>query len=127
MCRQATTGVPLLVQILNRLTGAVVVSINAGGGDQLEYDPTTNRYYGADSRWTASAASPCTPVMAVIDAATRTLVTMIPTGNNAHSVAVDPITGLIFMPYSSATNPPGCGTCTANGFINGGVHVLTTH
>ena len=137
MCREGTTGAPLLVQILNRLTGAVVASINAGGGDQLEYDPTSNRYYGASSRWTASgnaatggacsAASPCTPVMTVIDAATRTLVSMVPTGNNAHSVAVDPISGLIFMPYSSATSPAGCGNCTANGFINGGVHVLTTH
>jgi DNA-binding beta-propeller fold protein YncE len=137
MCREGTTGAPLLVQILNRLTGVIVASINAGGGDQLEYDPTSNRYYGGNSRWTAtgnaatggacSAASPCTPTMAVIDAATRTLVTMVPTGNNAHSVAVDPITGSIFMPYSSATSPAGCGTCTANGFINGGVHVLMTH
>jgi hypothetical protein len=40
---------------------------------------------------------------------------------------VDPITGLIFMPYSSATSPAGCATCAANGFINGGVHVLTTN
>ena len=144
MCREGTGGAPLLVQILNRLTGAVVASINAGGGDQLEYDPTSNRYYGADSRWTATGlaaagngtpgtagtcttAAPCTPVMAVIDAATHALVTMVPTGNNAHSVAVDPITGSIFMPYSSATSPAGCATCTANGFINGGVHVLTTH
>lgn len=137
MCREGTTGAPLLVQILNRLTGAIVASINAGGGDQLEYDPTSNRYYGGNSRWTAtgnaatggacSAASPCTPTMSVIDGATRTLVTMVPTGNNAHSIAVDPITGLIFMPYSSATSPAGCGTCTANGFINGGVHVLTTN
>jgi hypothetical protein len=35
-----------------------------------------------------------------------------PTGNNAHAVAVDSSTGEIFLPYSSATSPPGCGACT---------------
>jgi hypothetical protein len=137
MCREGTTGAPLLVQILNRRTGAIVASINAGGGDQLEYDPISNKYYGGNSRWTASglagtngacsAASPCTPTMSVIDATAHTLVTMVSVGNNAHSVAVDPVTGRIFMPYSSATSPAGCGNCAANGFVNGGVHVLTTH
>lgn len=145
MCREATAGAPLLLQILDRTNGTIMASIKAGGGDQLEFDPTSNRYYGGNSRWTADGLAaagdpaiansagtcttlkPCTPVMSVIDAVTRTLVTMVPTGNNAHSVAVDPVTGLIFMPYSSATNPAGCATCTANGFINGGVHVLTTH
>lgn len=144
MCREGTTGAPLLVQILNRLTGAIVASLNAGGGDQLEYDPTSNRYYGGGSRWTANglaaagnglpgtvgtctAAAPCTPVMVVIDAATHAVVARVAVGNNAHSVAVDPVTGLIFMPYSSATSPAGCATCAANGFINGGVHVLSTN
>ena len=53
-CREATTGAPLLVQILNRSTGAIVASVNAGGGDQIEYDSVTNRYYNGASRWTAS-------------------------------------------------------------------------
>jgi hypothetical protein len=137
MCREGTTGAPLLVQILNRLTGAIVASINAGGGDQLEYDPTSNRYYGADSRWTASgkagtngacsATSLCTPALAIIDASTRTVVTMVPTANNAHSVAVDPVSGLIFMPFSSATSPAGCDPAVCGALPNGGVLVLTTH
>ncbi len=37
-CREATTAAPLLVQILNRNTGVIVKSVNAGGGDQIEYD-----------------------------------------------------------------------------------------
>ena len=37
-CREGTTAAPLLVQILNRSTGAIVASVNAGGGDQIEYD-----------------------------------------------------------------------------------------
>jgi hypothetical protein len=132
-CREGTTGAPLLMLILNRSTGAVVASLNAGGGDQLVYDATTNRYYGAASRWTAtgnaatagscSAASPCTPVLTIVDATAHSIVAQLPSGNNAHSVAVDPSTGFIFMPISSATAPAGCGTCAANGFTSAGVAV----
>jgi hypothetical protein len=117
-CREATTGSPLLVQIMDRSNGNILASINAGGGDQLEYDAATNRYYSAASRWTASgkastngacsAASPCTPVLAIIDAATRTLVAQLASGNNAHSVAVDGVTGKAFVPVSSGTSPAGC-------------------
>jgi hypothetical protein len=136
-CREATTAAPLLVQILNRNTGTVVASVNAGGGDQLEYDAGSNRYYNAGSRWTASgnaavngacsATSPCTPVLSIIDASTHAIVTQVPTGNNAHSVAVDPASGQVFMPISSATAPAGCATCAANGFINAGVAVFSIH
>ncbi len=136
-CREGTTGAPLLVQIMNRSTGAIVASVPAGGGDQLVYDAGTNRYYSGASRWTASGkaatngscstASPCTPMLQIIDAAARTVVASIPTGNNAHSVAVDPTSGLAFMPISSASAPAGCATCTANGFLNAGVAVFATH
>ncbi len=133
-CREGTTGAPLLMQILNRSNGALLASLNAGGGDQLEYDAPTNRYYNAASRWTSSgnastngacsSASPCTPVLTIVDAGNRRIVTRLNTGNNAHSVAIDPATGLIFVPYSSATSPAGCPGCAANGFVNGGVSVF---
>ncbi|MDR6476216.1 hypothetical protein J2778_003716 [Paraburkholderia graminis] len=133
-CREGTTGAPLLMQILNRSNGALLASLNAGGGDQLEYDAPTNRYYNAASRWTSSgnastngacsAASPCTPVLTIVDAGNRRVVTRLNTGNNAHSVAIDPATGLIFVPYSSATSPAGCPGCAANRFVNGGVSVF---
>jgi YVTN family beta-propeller protein len=120
-CREGTTGAPLLVQIMDRSSGSILASINAGGGDQLEYDASTNRYYSGGSRWTASgkaatngacsAASPCTPVLTIIDAGTRTLVAQLPTGNNAHSVAIDPVTSKAFVPISSGTAPAGCGSC----------------
>lgn len=122
-CREGTTGAPLLVQIMNRSTGAIVASVNAGGGDQIEFDASTNRYYNASNRWTASgkagpngacsAASPCTPVLSIIDASTHAVVTQLKSGNNAHSVAVDPITAHAFMPASSGVSPAGCGTCGA--------------
>jgi hypothetical protein len=127
-CRQGTAGVKLSVQILNRTNGAVLANLNAGGGDQIAYDAASNRYYLAASRWTASglssgpactAASPCTPVLKIIDAATRTVAAEVKTGNNAHSVAVDPTQHRVFMPFSSATAPAGCSTCAD--FPNGGV------
>jgi YVTN family beta-propeller protein len=125
-CRETDTGVPLLVQIMDRTNGTILKSVPAGGGDQLEYDASTNRYYSAGSRWTASGlaatkgacgpagsanGSPCTPVLSIIDAATRTLVAQLPTGNNAHSVAIDPVTGKAFVPVSSGSAPAGYATC----------------
>ncbi|NPT61502.1 beta-propeller fold lactonase family protein [Paraburkholderia elongata] len=133
-CREATTGSPLLMQIFNRASGALVASLTAGGGDQLEYDAATNRYYNATSRWTASgnastngtctAASPCKPMLTIVDAGSRSVAARLNTGNNAHSVAIDPATGLVFVPYSSATAPAGCPDCASNGFVNGGVSVF---
>jgi hypothetical protein len=124
----------LLVQIMNRSSGAIVASVNAGGGDQLEYDSGTGRYYNAASRWTdsgnaavngaCSASSPCSPVLAIIDATNYGVVARLPTGNNAHSVAIDPASKAAFMPYSSASAPAGCGTCAMNGFTSAGVAVF---
>lgn len=121
-CREATTSAPLLVQIMDRTNGRILASVNAGGGDEIAYDASTNRYYNAASRWTASgnastngscsAASPCTPVLAIIDAATHAVVARLQSGNNAHSVAIDPATGKAFVPASSGTSPGGCATCS---------------
>jgi DNA-binding beta-propeller fold protein YncE len=135
MCRQGTTGALLTFQILNRTSGAVLATLNAGGGDQIAYDAATNSYYLSASRFTASglaatngacsAASPCTPQLIVVDAGTRQISGRIATGNNAHSVAVDPTTHQAYLPYSSPTAPAGCATC-ASVFTSGGVAVYAT-
>ena len=117
-CRPGAVGAPLVVKIFDRTNGNLVASVPAGGGDQLEYDPTSNRYFSASSRWNGSgktinaggacsAAAPCTPVLGIIDATSRTVVALAPSGNNAHSVAVDPVTGHVFVPHSSDTAPAG--------------------
>ena len=134
MCRQGGAGEKLTSIIMNRTNGQVVVTLNVGGGDQLAYDARTNKYYLTGNRWHASgfndlgggcsAANPCVPTLFVVDADTHNVLPFISTGNNAHSVAVDPVSGQIFVPYSSATAPGGCATCTANGFINGGISVF---
>src|SRR5262249_31722348 len=133
-CRQGVAGEPLTALIMNRTNGTLLRSLNVGGGDQITYDAATNRYYLAASRYTANglssgascaAASPCTPVLQVIDAGTRSLVKTVDAGNNAHSVGVDPVAHQVYLPISSATAPAGCATCVAtNAIAGGGVLVL---
>jgi hypothetical protein len=120
-CRETTAGASLLVQILDRTNGNLIASVNAGGGEDIVYDAATNRYYNAASRWTSvntaatngvcTSSSTCTPVLAVIDASTHDVVDRLQTGNNAHSVTVDPSTAKAFMPMSSGVAPEGCGNC----------------
>jgi hypothetical protein len=121
-CREGTAGSPLLVEIFNRNTGALVTTLAAGGGDQLIYDAGQNRYYTAASRWTPSGLSSggscvangvaaCTPRLITIDAASRTVLSRVASGNNAHSVALDPAKGVIYMPTSSDAKPGGCIDC----------------
>ena len=45
---------PLTVRIMDRTNGNLLKNINAGGGDQIVYDATSNRYFLAASRWTAN-------------------------------------------------------------------------
>lgn len=140
MCRQGTTHALLTFQILDRTNGAVLAVLNAGGGDQIAYDAATNRYFLSSSRFTASglagvggactAAVPCTPLLIVVDAGTRQIIAKAVTGNNAHSVGVDPVNHQAYLPYSSAAAPGGCATCadypSFNGGGSGGVAVYST-
>lgn len=135
-CRPGAVGAPLVVKIFDRTNGNLVASVPAGGGDQLEYDATSNRYFSASSRWnstgltinaggTCSAAKPCNPVLGIIDATSRTVVALAPSGNNAHSVAVDPVTSHVFVPHSSDAAPAGASLAGfSNGAGAGGVSIF---
>ncbi|MGZ5644106.1 MAG: hypothetical protein ACXWGX_14100, partial [Usitatibacter sp.] len=133
-CRQGDKGSPLTMLIMNRTTGVLLASLPAGGGDQTVYDARTNRYYAAGSRWHSSgvndlgggcsATNLCVPTLFVVDAATRTVALSVRTGNNAHSVAVDPVSGRVFVPYSGSAAPAGCADCEPNHFTNGGVSIF---
>lgn len=137
-CRPGDPKDPLDSLILNRTTGAIVATVaGGGGGDQLEYDAVTNRYYNAANRWHASgindlggdcsATNPCAPVVTIINAATRAVVVRLATGNNAHGLAVDGVSKRIFNPISSAGTPAGCATCASNpNFLSGGVAIFAT-
>ncbi len=135
-CRPGKAGEPLTVLIMNRTNGAILATVNAGGGDHLQYDAATNRYYNSANRWRpsgkndqgggCSAKNPCTPVLSIIDAASRTVVAKLPAGNNAHTVAVDGVNKKVFMPFSSPDTPAGCANCKENKFLSAGLAVYAT-
>ena len=87
-------------------TPSVVASFNVSGEDEVWYDPTTGR-------WFISARSNSTgPVLGVIDSKTDALLQLIHTDPSAHSVAVDPISGEVFVPFGASAAdtlcPNGC-------------------
>jgi hypothetical protein len=134
MCRQGNVGEFLTFQIYNKTTlGAAnppVANLNAGGGDQITYDATTNRYYLADSRWTASGLScgagsvacPLTPVLTIVDATARTVVARLPAGNNSHSIGV--VNGFAYSPFTTST--PAGGGAGFDPTNNGGIAIYKT-
>jgi hypothetical protein len=134
MCRQGNVGEFLTFQIYNKTAlgtaTALVANLNVGGGDQITFDAVTNRYYLADSRWTASGLScgagsvgcPLTPVLAIVDATARTVVARLPAGNNSHSIGV--VNGFAYSPFTSST--PAGGGAGFDPTNNGGIAVYST-
>lgn len=129
-CSQTTgfypTGTALTSLIFNRANiAAPPVVVPFGGGDQLAYDRVSNRYYltGSNQSTTgtkAAAGANLAPTMGIVDAATKAVVGTVRTGAGAHSIAVDGVTGQIFVPYAASLNcADGC-----PGFPNGGVSVF---
>ena len=76
------------------------------GVDEIAYDPATDRWF------LAARDNPGGPVLGVVDAARGVVMQLLPTSFNAHSVAVDPVSGKVFVPEGAhATNttcPKGC-------------------
>jgi hypothetical protein len=85
----------------------VVAAFNqVSGEDQVWFDPTTGRWF------LAARTNPGGPVLGVIDSNTDTFLQNIATTLGDHSVAVDPISGQVFVPFgadpSNAVCPNGC-------------------
>jgi DNA-binding beta-propeller fold protein YncE len=88
-----TPGMAPVTIVVDAKTETVVARIGGiGGADELWYDAPKHRYY------TASRDQPGRPVLRVIDSDTNALVETIPTGTNAHSVAADAKTGMVWGP-----------------------------
>ena len=80
-------------------TGKLVATFpGIQGIDQVWYDPTTNRWFLAAGNNPASNGG---PELAIIDAATDTIFQILQTTPGDHSVAVDPISGKIFVPFAA--------------------------
>ena len=112
-------GNPLITLILDRTNGNVLAKLPFGGVDQIAYDNVSNRYFLPARHWTANgtaAASGFTPEMAIVDGSSRTIITELPVGAGAHSVAVDGPSGQVYVPYL-----PGKDAA----FPNAGISVFT--
>jgi len=103
-CSDATAGHSV---ILNPAGNGSLMLVNGiSGGDQTAYDPATNMYFEA-ARFQIGG-----PVLGIIDAQSLALQTLA-IGNNDHSVAVDPISGEVFVATAATTAFANC----ANGCI----------
>jgi DNA-binding beta-propeller fold protein YncE len=100
-----TPGMEPVTILLDARTEMIVKRITGiGGADEVWYDPGKQRYY------TASRDQPGGPVLGNIEVESNTLLQRIPTGTNAHSVAADPTTGLVWVPLTAPNSacPHGC-------------------
>lgn len=97
--------------------GQITVIPGISGADQLAFDPTR------DVAFTSSRFQPGGPVVGIIDAGTNTLVQTVPNTYNNHSVAVDPVSGEVFVAFD-ATSKTGTDPFCSAGCI--GVYALAT-
>jgi hypothetical protein len=113
------TQFPPLMIIFNGMTDQIISGANCtvlpnncitqtGGTDEVWYNPGDNKYY------TAGRDMPNGPVMGVIDAGRRLWLVNVPTGSNAHSIAVDQFNNHILVPLQAG---PRCTTQSSNGCI----------
>ena len=90
-------------------TGSTKAFSQVSGEDMVWFDPTSNRFF------LAARLNPGGAVLGVIDGLTETFLQNVRTTPGDHSVAVDPVSGEIFVPFGgsfgAATNsicPAGC-------------------
>jgi hypothetical protein len=135
MCRPGTFGTRMDFVVFNTGVGAAAPSLvtavaGAGGGDQIAYDPVSNRYYLANNRATPSGKScfsggtqACnlTPKLTVVDGTSHLVVANFDSGNNSHSVAVDGARGIVYSPFTNTSATAG----GAN-FPGGGIAMFNT-
>ncbi len=84
--------------------GSIVAKLpQTSGADEVWCDPTSAKCFLADR------SDPSGPVLGIIDANTNTFLQNIPTDVGDHSVAVDPVSGQVFVPSGAgAACPSGC-------------------
>lgn len=92
--------------------GSIKQVAGISGGDQVAYDPTRNVFFEA------ARFQPGGPTLGVIDGATGLLTQTLPITGNDHSVAVDPVSGEVFVAFGAGV---GAGLpnpyCAATGCI----------
>lgn len=88
--------------ILNPLANTLTVIPQVSGSDEVAFDPVTNLYF------LAARNNPGGPVLGIINALTETWLANLPTSPGAHSVAVDPISHEVFVPFGGIAGNTVC-------------------
>ena len=76
--------------------GSIKTFPQVSGEDMVWFDPTTNRYF------LAARLNPGGPVLGIIDGLTETFLQNVRTTPGDHSVAVDPVSGEVFVPFGGS-------------------------
>ncbi|RQR35840.1 MULTISPECIES: YncE family protein [unclassified Burkholderia] len=104
--------------IIDRTNGTPLAQLPFGGADEVAYDPVSNRYFLAAGHHSADNVSRVgakdakfDSALGIVDASTRSLVAIVPTGKFSHSVAVDGASHHVFVPYGAGSSEqfPGTG------------------
>ncbi|KAB0684976.1 YncE family protein [Burkholderia territorii] len=104
--------------IIDRTNGTPLAQLPFGGADEVVYDPVSNRYFLAGGHHSADNVSRVgakdakfDSALGIVDASTRSLVAIVPTGKFSHSVAVDGASHHVFVPYGAGSSEqfPGTG------------------
>ena len=98
-CSDGTAGHSVLLDPAGK--GSLKLVNGISGGDQTSYDPARNVFFEA-ARFQVGGA-----VLGIIDANSLSL-QVIKIGANDHSVAVDPVSGEVFVATAATPNVPNC-------------------
>ncbi len=98
-CSDGTAGHSILLDPNG--VGSLKLVAGISGGDQTAYDPTTDTFFEA-ARFQIGG-----PVLGIIDAKTLAL-QLLAIGANDHSVAVDPVSGEVFVATAATTAFADC-------------------
>lgn len=92
-------GCRMKALIMNlRKPGSFVTVPEAGGSDEVWFNPGDDKYFLASARGG----------LGVIDAITNAWIGSVETGPGAHSVAADPVTNRIYVPIAANPKDPAC-------------------
>ncbi len=93
-------------------TGTLRVVAGVSGADQLAYDPTRG------TAFETARFQPGGPVLGIIDAANASFVQSLPITYNSHSVAVDPVSGEVFVAFDATQAPTAAGALRVDPFCS---------
>ena len=95
-------GFPAHSIVMNARSGKIEADVPVGGSDEVWSDMSNHRYY------LAAVANKGGPALGVVDSLHNRMISAIPTGPRAHSVAVDAKSGKVFVPIQADASVADC-------------------